>query len=107
VFLELAKFASLLLAILSLDAVIHTAFLEPGSNLEHQLVPALRMLLLAAAVSLGSGCIFRVWQQREGGHRISVARSLPMLIFWWAGGVITLLFAVSWIVERYVLHLWS
>jgi hypothetical protein len=107
VFLELAKFASLLLAILSLDAVIHTAFLEPGSNLKHQLIPSLRMLLLAAAVCLGSGCIFRVWQQREGRRRSSLAKSLPMLIFWWAGGVITLLFAVSWIVERYVLHLWS
>jgi hypothetical protein len=30
-----------------------------------------------------------------------------MLIFWWAGGVIALLFAVSWFVERYFLHLWS
>jgi hypothetical protein len=107
VFLELAKFASLLLAILSLDAVIHTAFLEPGSNLEHQLVPALRMLLMAAAVCLGSGCIFHLWQHRECRPTVSVAKSLPMLIFWWAGGVITLLFAVSWIVERYVLHLWS
>jgi hypothetical protein len=107
VFLELAKFASLLLAILSLDAVIHTAFLEPGSNLEHQLVPALRMLLLAGVVCLGSGYLFRIWQQREGKRTSSVARSLPMLMFWWAGGVITLLFALSWYVERYVLHLWS
>lgn len=107
-FLELAKFVSLLLAILSLDAVIHTAFLEPGSNLEHQLWPAVRMLLLAAAVSLGSGCVFRLWQQQQAGRRASsVAGSLPMLIFWWASGVITLIFAVAWIVERYVLHLWS
>ena len=105
-FLELAKFVSLLLAILALDAVIHTAFLEPGSNLQHQLLPALRMLLLAAAVSLGSGCVFRLWQQQAGRRASSVAGSLPMLIFWWAGGVISLLFAVAWIVERYVLHLW-
>ena len=46
-FLELAKFASLLIGILSLDAVLHTAFLEPGRNLEQQLLPSLRMLLLA------------------------------------------------------------
>jgi len=107
VFLELAKFASLLLGILALDAVLPTAFLEPGRTLEQQLLPALRMLLLAGAVCLGSGYIFRAWQQTTGQRNASVARSLPMLIFWWAGGVITLLFAVSWFVERYFLHLWS
>ena len=105
--LELAKFASLLLAIVSLDAVVHTAFLEPGSNLQHQLVPTLRVLLLAAAASLASGCIFRLWQRQEGQRPRNVATTLPMLIFWWAGSVLTLLFAVSWIVERYVLYLWS
>ncbi len=106
-FLELTKFASLLLAILSLDAVVHTAFLEPGSNLQHQLLPSLRMLLLAAAACLGSGCIFRLWQQKTSQRRLNIAATLPMLIFWWAGGVLTVLFGVSWIVERYVLHLWS
>jgi hypothetical protein len=107
VFLELAKFASLLLGILSLDAVLHIAFLEPGRNLEQQFLPSLRMLLLAGAVCLGSGYIFRAWQQKAGQRNASLAGSLPMLIFWWAGGVIALLFAVSWFVERYFLHLWS
>jgi hypothetical protein len=107
VFLELAQFASLLLGILALDAVLHTAFLEPGRTLEQQLLPAVRMLLLAALACLGSGYIFRAWQKKAGRRDASVASSLPMLIFWWAGGVISLLFAVSWIVERYVLHLWS
>ena len=65
-FLELAKFASLLLSILSLDAVFHTAFLEPGSHLEQQLLPALRMLLLAAALSLVSGYIFRQGKKDQG-----------------------------------------
>jgi hypothetical protein len=107
VFLELAKFASLLIGILALDAVLHTAFLEPGRNLEQQLLPSLRMLLLAGTACLGSGYIFRTWQLKAGQRNATVARSLPMLIFWWAGGMITLLFAVSWFVERYFLHLWS
>ena len=108
-FLELAKFASLLLSILALDAVFHTAFLEPGSHLEQQLLPALRMLLLAAAVSLGSGYIFRAEERRsaQGGvrHDGSVAGSLPMMIFWWGSGVMALLFGLAWLVERYD-HLW-
>jgi hypothetical protein len=110
VVLELAKFASLLLSILSLDALLHTAFLEPGSNLEQQLLPSLRMLLLAAAVCLGSGYVFRAWEQRAqpkaSKHNASVAASLPMLIFWWGAGGMALLFALAWVIERYILGLW-
>lgn len=108
-FLELAKFASLLVSILLLDAVFHTAFLEPGGHLEEQLLPALRMLLLAAAVSLGSGYIFRSSErratQRAVRHDGSVAGSLPMMIFWWGSGIMALLFFLAWLVERYH-HLW-
>ncbi len=106
-FLELAKFASLLLGILSLDELLHTAFLEPGRNLEQQLLPALRMLLLSGAVCLGSGYFFRIWQQKAGQRNATIAGSLPMLIFWWASGSMALLFLVSWLVERYFLQLWS
>ena len=108
-FLELAKFASLLLSILTLDAVFHTAFLEPGSHLEQQLLPALRMLLLAAAVSLVSEYIFREGEKRSAQgavrHDGSVAGSLPMMIFWWGSGGMALLFGLAWLVERYD-HLW-
>ena len=108
-FLELAKFASLLVSILTLDAVFHTAFLEPGSHLEQQLLPALRMLLLAAAVSLVSGYIFREGEKRSEQRAVrqdgSVAGSLPMMIFWWGSGVMALLFGLAWLVERYD-HLW-
>ncbi len=100
-FLELAKFASLLLGILSLDAVLHIAFLEPGRTLEQQLVPALRMLLLAAAVCLASGYTFRLWERQTKHRDLPLARSLPMMLFWWSGGVMSLLFALGWILERY------
>jgi hypothetical protein len=106
VFLELAKFASLLLSIVSLDAVFHSAFLEPGSNLHQRLLPSLRMLLLAAAVSLGSGYIFRAWDQRAGRRRATIAGSLPMMIFWWGTGGMALLFGLAWLLERYYLGLW-
>ena len=105
--LELAKFASLLLAILALNAVLHTAFLEPGRTLAQQFLPALRMLLLAAAASLASGLLF-CWEEKLATRRARpLARSLPMLMFWWGSGLLSLLFAASWFVERYVLHAWS
>jgi len=105
VFLELAKFASLLLSILALDAVLHTAFLEPGGHLEQQLLPALRILLLAAALSLASGYIFRAGERRAGQGAVrnggSVAGSLPMMIFWWGSGIMALLYFLAWLLERY------
>jgi hypothetical protein len=106
VFLELAKFASLLLSILSLDAVFHSAFLEPGSNVRQRLLPSIDLLLVAAAVCLGSGYIFRAWELRAGKREASLARSLPMLIFWWGAGTIALLYALAWLLERYFLALW-
>jgi hypothetical protein len=106
VFLELAKFVSLLLSILSLNAVLHSAFLEPGSNLQQRLLPSLDMLLLAAAVCLSSGYIFRVWEQKAGKHHASVIGSLPMMIFWWGAGTMALLYALGWLLERYCLELW-
>jgi hypothetical protein len=106
VFLEFAKFASLLLSIVSLDAVFHSAFLEPGSNLHQRLLPSLRMLLLAAVVCLGSGYIFRAWEQRAGRRGATITGSLPMMIFWWGAGVMTLLFVLAWLLERYYLGLW-
>ena len=105
-FLELAKFVSLLLSILSLNAVLHSAFLEPGSNLQQRLLPSLDMLLLAAAVCLSSGYIFRAWELRVGKRHASLVGSLPMLIFWWGGGTIALLYALAWLLERYFLGLW-
>lgn len=99
--LELARFASLLLSILSLDAVFHAAFLEPASHFEQRLVPSLEMLLLSAAVCLGSGYIFRAWDLRIGKRGASVAASLPMLIFWWGSGMIGLLFLLAWLLNRY------
>ena len=100
-FLDLAKFASLLLSILSLDALFHAAFLEPATHFEQRLLPSLDMLLFAAAVSLGGGYIFRLSELKAGNRDATVAKSLPMLIFWWGAGLIALLFALAWMLEHY------
>jgi hypothetical protein len=57
--------------------------------------------VVSAAVCLGGGYIFRTWEQKAGRRDASIAGSLPMLIFWWGAGIIALLFAVAWVLERY------
>jgi hypothetical protein len=106
VFLELAKFASLLWSILALDAVLHSAFLEPGSNLQQRLLPSLDLMLLAAAISLTSGYIFHLGDAKAGKRDASVIGTLPMMIFWWGAGLIALLYGLGWLLERYCLELW-
>ena len=105
-FWELVKFASLLLGILSLDAVLHIAFFEPGSSFRQQLLPALEMLLLSGAISLAGGSIFSLREEETARRHIPVLQTLPMKIFWWGAGLISLLFAGAWYVQRYVVHLW-
>lgn len=101
VLLELAKFAALLFSILSLDAVFHSAFLEPAYDLQQRLLPSLELLVLAAVICLASGGIFREWEQRAGKREASLVGSLPMLIFWWASGVMALLFGLTWLLNLY------
>jgi hypothetical protein len=100
-FLELAKFASLLLSILSLDAVFHAAFLTPAHQYDQRLEPGFEALLLSAAVCLGSGFIFRAWESRYGRRDVQVAATLPMMIFWWGSSILIVLFLCGWVLDRY------
>src|ERR1700761_8735722 len=99
--LELAKFGSLLLSILSLNAAFHAAFFEPASHFEQRFIPGLEMLLFSAAVCLGSGYIFQVWETKVGRRERAIAGTLPMLIFWWGAGLIILLYFGGWVLDRY------
>lgn len=105
-FLELSKFVSLLSSILALDAVLHSAFLEPGSNLQQRLLPSLDLVLVAAAICLTSGYIFHLGDTKAGRRDASVVGTLPMMIFWWGAGLIALLYGLGWLLERYCLELW-
>lgn len=106
-FWELVKFASLLLDILSLDAVLHVAFLEPGRTLREQWWPSCEMLLLAAAIAVAGGFVHSLAGGETAAQSIPVVETLPMKIFWWGASLLLVLFAGGWYVERYILHLWS
>ena len=99
--LELGRFGSLLLSILSFVALFHTAFLMPASSLEERIFACLEMLALTAAISWVSGWIFCRWEREAGGHPCSISASFPMKIFWWGCGIMLLLFAGAWYLETY------
>jgi hypothetical protein len=107
--LELGKFASLLLGIISLNAVFYTAFLMPVNGWRERVFQSLDMLVVACGVCVASGLIFRWWDRKAGIEDSSVAASLPMRIFWWFSGTIAVLFVASWYIEEYWLPLssWS
>jgi hypothetical protein len=97
--LEIAKPIALLLCILSLYAVFHTAFLVPGTNLQQKISDSLQLLALAAGISLVSGMIFCESAPESCGARLTA--TLPFQVFCWAAGSMLVLFIASWYLETY------
>jgi hypothetical protein len=111
---ELARPVALLLCILSLYAVFHTAFLVPGTGLEQTIWNSLQLLAVAAGISLVSGLIFQEQPSQEQpsqeppsgarvapmpGERLNGTRliaTLPMQLFCWTSIAILALFIAAW-----------
>ena len=108
---EIAKPVTLLLCILSLYAVFHTAFLIPGRTVRERVWDSLDLLVLAAGISVVSGLIFleggrdgeQAGEQAVPTGRAGLGGTLPMQIFVWATGIMVVLFVVSWYLETYVI----
>jgi hypothetical protein len=107
--LELARPVALLLCILSLYAVFHTAFLVPGTGLEQTIWNSLQLLAVAAGISLIGGLIFQEPPSEEPpsgarvapmpGERLNGTRliaTLPMQLFCWTSIAILALFIAAW-----------
>jgi len=97
-FLEAAKPVALLLCILSLYAVFHTAFLIPATDFHDRIYDSLILLTLAAGICLPSGFLFRESTQSHGHHE-RLATTLPIQLFCWASAAMLILFATSWYLE--------
>jgi hypothetical protein len=100
-FLELAKLVSLLLCILAIYALFHTAFLAPSMGIDQRLLESAKMLAMAAAAALLSGMIFRDYARQMGVAHVRVRATLPVRIFLWMSAGMLVLFAVCWYLENY------
>ncbi len=104
--LEFAKPIALLLSILSLCILFHTAFLVqgdfnfliPSHALHDRILDSLLMLALSAAICIVSGLLFR---DAEPTPRPSLATTLPVRLFYWTTSIMLLLFIVSWYLETH------
>ncbi len=97
--LELGRLFSLLLSILSLDALLASAFFVPGSHWDDRLLNSLMRILLAACICFASGLLFQRHHGKEADS--DILRTLPVRLFFWALTGMALLFALSWYLEEY------
>jgi hypothetical protein len=99
--IELAKPVALLLCLLSLCAVFHTAFLIPASDLHQTILDSLELLFLAAGISLIGGLIFRESAQEPSADEKRLMATLPVQVFYWASGIMLFLFLCCWYLESH------
>lgn len=99
--LEIGKAVSFIVSILSLCALLESAFLVPGARWDERLVGSLLRIGIAACVCFASGLLFRSAEHDDG----PVTRTLPVKLFFWALLGMTLLFFLSWYLEAYYIPL--
>jgi cation transport ATPase len=102
--LELGRALSFFLSILSLYAVLMSAFFVPGSQWQERLAMSVLKIALAACVSFFSGLLFS-WPSPVNPRWQSLMSTLPVRMFFWAMACMAILFAVSWYLEEYYLPL--
>jgi hypothetical protein len=99
--IEVAKPVAFVLCILSLYAVFHAAFLNPANDLEERVYESLHFLGVAAGVSVAGAMVFRQGMQEACARKARLAAMLPMRMFYWASGIMFVLFVVSLYLERH------
>jgi hypothetical protein len=92
---------SFVLSILSLYALLGTAFFIPGTHWEERLVASFARIILAGCVCFASGMLFRFSTDPE----VSLTRTLPVRLFFWTLLGLALLFAISWFLDVYYMPL--
>jgi hypothetical protein len=98
--LDLGKVVSFAMSILSLCALLDTAFFVPATRWEDRLIASLARIGLAACICLISGMLFHFSQPR-----VPLARTLPVRLFLWALSGYTLFFALGWYLDTYYVPL--
>jgi hypothetical protein len=81
-------------SILTLYSVFYSTFLKPSVDLGQRIVDSAVLMVLAAAIAVVSGLIFRE-ADREWNPRVRLISMLPLQMFCWASGVMTILFLLS------------
>ena len=98
--LDLGKVVSFVTSILSLCALLDTAFFIQATRWEDRLVASLTRILFAGCVSLISGVLFHLSEPQ-----VPFARTLPVRLILWAIFGFSLFFALGWYLDAYYMPL--
>jgi hypothetical protein len=98
--LDLGKLVSFAMSILSLGALLDTAFFLPATRWEDRLAASLTRILFAGCVCLISGLLFHFSQPQ-----VPLLRTLPVRLFLWALSGLSLLFVLGWYLDAYYMPL--
>ena len=98
--LDLSKIVSFAMSILSLWALLDTAFFIPATRWEDRFIASLTRIAFAGCVCLISGLLFHLSQPH-----VSLARTLPVRLFFWALSGFALFFALGWYLDAYYVPL--
>jgi hypothetical protein len=105
--LELAKPVALLLCLLSLLMVFHTVFFpledpqlfpQPHQALNDRILDSFLLLALSAGIAIIGGLVFR---EAEPLPRPSLSSTLPLQIFYWATGIMLVLYPLASFLETH------
>jgi hypothetical protein len=94
---DLGRLVSLALSILSLYALLDSAFFVLATTWEERLILSIARIGLAACVCFASGLLFR----HDSDPEVPLTKTLPVRMFFWTLFGVTVLFAVSWYLDVY------
>jgi hypothetical protein len=100
VLLDLGKAVSFAMSILSLCALLDTAFFLPATRWEERLLASVARIGLAGCVCLISGLLFHFSEPQ-----VPLARTLPVRVFVWGLFGFSLLFVLGWYLDAYYVPL--
>lgn len=107
--LELGKALSFFASILSLYALMGSAFFVPGTEWQDRLIASLLRIALAACICFASGILFREdAMQHTPESDPPLTKTLPVRLLYWSLLAMSLLFALSWFLETfYIPYIWK
>ncbi|MGH9585734.1 MAG: hypothetical protein ACRD3F_02195 [Acidobacteriaceae bacterium] len=106
--LEIGKALSFAGSILSLYALLGSAFFVPGSRWQDRLIASIARIVIAACVCFASGLLFREESlRRQPQSHPTLTSTLPVRLFFWGLSLMAVMFLLSWSLDTYyVPHLW-
>jgi hypothetical protein len=99
--LDLGRLLSFALSILSLYALLDSAFFVLATTWEERLILSITRIGLAACVCFASGLLFR----HSSDPEVRLTKTLPMRMFFWTLFGVAVLFAASWFLDVYYVPL--